>query len=280
MLLEVKKLNIQFHDQLHPQTVVSDVDLTLEEGEILGIVGESGSGKSMTAHAIAGLLSRHDMKKTGEILFAGKNLLICPRSELRAIQGKDISVIFQEPMTSLNPLLTIGEQVEEPLRIHTKDSPAERKEKALEMMRKVELPSPEELYRKYPHQLSGGMRQRVMIAAALITSPSLIIADEPTTALDVTIQAQILKLLKRINQKEGTGILFISHDLGVVRKLCDRVIVMNQGKAVEQGMVEEIFRNPTEAYTRKLLAAIPDRTTSLRQRNRGKQKSEKGEIEK
>ena len=148
------------------------------------------------------------------------------------------------------------------------------------MMRKVELPSPEELYRKYPHQLSGGMRQRVMIAAALITSPSLIIADEPTTALDVTIQAQILKLLKRINQKEGTGILFISHDLGVVRKLCDRVIVMNQGKAVEQGMVEEIFRNPTEAYTRKLLAAIPDRTTSLRQRNRGKQKSEKGEIEK
>ena len=148
------------------------------------------------------------------------------------------------------------------------------------MLRLVNVNEPEKRMKQYPYEFSGGMRQRVMIAAALITSPSLIIADEPTTALDVTIQAQILKLLKRINQKEGTGILFISHDLGVVRKLCDRVIVMNQGKAVEQGMVEEIFRNPTEAYTRKLLAAIPDRTTSLRQRNRGKQKSEKGEIEK
>lgn len=279
-LLEIKNLVIEFHDTVPPSKIVENLSFSMEKGEILGIVGESGSGKTQTALSVMGLLESHAKMLQGEILFGGKDILKCQEEELREIRGKEIGIVFQEPMTSLNPLLTIGEQVEEPLRIHTKDSPAERKEKALEMMRKVELPSPEELYRKYPHQLSGGMRQRVMIAAALITSPSLVIADEPTTALDVTIQAQILKLLKRINQKEGTGILFISHDLGVVRKLCDRVIVMNQGKAVEQGMVEEIFRNPTEAYTRKLLAAIPDRTTSLRQRNRGKQKSEKGEIEK
>ena len=279
-LLEIKNLVIEFHDTVPPSKIVENLSFSMEKGEILGIVGESGSGKTQTALSVMGLLESHAKMPQGEILFGGKDILKCQEEELREIRGKEIGIVFQEPMTSLNPLLTIGEQVEEALRIHTKDSPAERKEKALEMMRKVELPSPEELYRKYPHQLSGGMRQRVMIAAALITRPSLIIADEPTTALDVTIQAQILKLLKRINQKEGTGILFISHDLGVVRKLCDRVIVMNQGKAVEQGMVEEIFRNPTEAYTRKLLAAIPDRTTSLRQRNRGKQKSEKGEIEK
>ena len=257
MLLEVKKLNIQFHDQLHPQTVVSDVDLTLEEGEILGIVGESGSGKSMTAHAIAGLLSRHDMKKTGEILFAGKNLLICPRSELRAIQGKDISVIFQEPMTSLNPVKKIGWQVEEPLRIHTDLSKEERYRKAISMLADVELDDPERVYDQYPHELSGGMRQRVMIAAAMICIPKILIADEPTTALDVTIQAQIVELLKRINREKKTAILFISHDLSLVRQLCGRVLVMKNGYIVESGLTEEIFKNPKEEYTEKLIAAIP-----------------------
>lgn len=268
MLLEVKKLNIQFHDQLHPQTVVSDVDLTLEEGEILGIVGESGSGKSMTAHAIAGLLSRHDMKKTGEILFAGKNLLICPRSELRAIQGKDISVIFQEPMTSLNPVKKIGWQVGESLRIHTNLGKEEIKRQVLAMLEKVELKNPERVYEQYPNELSGGMRQRVMIASAMICSPRILIADEPTTALDVTIQAQIVKLLKRLNQTEKTAVLFISHDLSLVRSLCGKVIVMQSGKVVERGLVEEIFHQPKEEYTKLLVEAIPrcERGKSMRER--------------
>ncbi|MCI5585599.1 MAG: ABC transporter ATP-binding protein [Lachnospiraceae bacterium] len=268
MLLEVKKLNIQFHDQLHPQTVVSDVDLTLEEGEILGIVGESGSGKSMTAHAIAGLLSRHDMKKTGEILFAGKNLLTCPRSELRAIQGKDISVIFQEPMTSLNPVKKIGWQVGESLRIHTNLGREEIKRQVLAMLEKVELKNPERVYEQYPNELSGGMRQRVMIASAMICSPRILIADEPTTALDVTIQAQIVKLLKRLNQTEKTAVLFISHDLSLVRSLCGKVIVMQSGKVVERGLVEEIFHQPKEEYTKLLVEAIPrcERGKSMRER--------------
>lgn len=268
MLLEVKKLNIQFHDQLHPQTVVSDVDLTLEEGEILGIVGESGSGKSMTAHAIAGLLSRHDMKKTGEILFAGKNLLTCPRSELRAIQGKDISVIFQEPMTSLNPVKKIGWQVGESLKIHTNLGREEIKRQVLAMLEKVELKNPERVYEQYPNELSGGMRQRVMIASAMICSPRILIADEPTTALDVTIQAQIVKLLKRLNQTEKTAVLFISHDLSLVRSLCGKVIVMQSGKVVERGLVEEIFHQPKEEYTKLLVEAIPrcERGKSMRER--------------
>ncbi len=268
MLLEVKKLNIQFHDQLHPQTVVFDVDLTLEEGEILGIVGESGSGKSMTAHAIAGLLSRHDMKKTGEILFAGKNLLTCPRSELRAIQGKDISVIFQEPMTSLNPVKKIGWQVGESLRIHTNLGKEEIKRQVLAMLEKVELKNPERVYEQYPNELSGGMRQRVMIASAMICSPRILIADEPTTALDVTIQAQIVKLLKRLNQTEKTAVLFISHDLSLVRSLCGKVIVMQSGKVVERGLVEEIFHQPKEEYTKLLVEAIPrcERGKSMRER--------------
>ena len=268
MLLEVKKLNIQFHDQLHPQTVVSDVDLTLEEGEILGIVGESGSGKSMTGHASSGLLSRHDMKKTGEILFAGKNLLTCPRSELRAIQGKDISVIFQEPMTSLNPVKKIGWQVGESLRIHTNLGKEEIKRQVLAMLEKVELKNPERVYEQYPNELSGGMRQRVMIASAMICSPRILIADEPTTALDVTIQAQIVKLLKRLNQTEKTAVLFISHDLSLVRSLCGKVIVMQSGKVVERGLVEEIFHQPKEEYTKLLVEAIPrcERGKSMRER--------------
>ena len=257
LLLEVKDLNIEFHDHLIPETVVYDFDLELKAGEIVGLVGESGSGKSMSALAIAGLLSRRDMHKRGQILFDGLDLLTCERSKLRKIQGNEISMIFQEPMTSLNPVKRIGWQIEESLRIHTELNKEERYQKALEMMKDVELPDPERLYRQYPHELSGGMRQRVMIAAAMICNPRILIADEPTTALDVTIQAQIVELLKRMNREKQTSILFISHDLSLVKQLCERVLVMKGGYIVETGLTQEVFAHPKEEYTQRLIAAIP-----------------------
>ena len=257
LLLEVKDLNIEFHDHLIPETVVYDFDLELKAGEIVGLVGESGSGKSMSALAIAGLLSRRDMHKRGQILFDGLDLLTCERSKLRKIQGNEISMIFQEPMTSLNPVKRIGWQIEESLRIHTELNKEERYQKAIEMMKEVELPDPERLYRQYPHELSGGMRQRVMIAAAMICHPRILIADEPTTALDVTIQAQIVELLKRMNREKQTSILFISHDLSLVKQLCERVLVMKGGYIVETGLTQEVFAHPKEEYTQRLIAAIP-----------------------
>ena len=257
LLLEVKDLNIEFHDHLIPETVVYDFDLELKAGEIVGLVGESGSGKSMSALAIAGLLSRRDMHKRGQILFDGLDLLTCERSKLRKIQGNEISMIFQEPMTSLNPVKRIGWQIEESLRIHTEFNKEERYQKAIEMMKEVELPDPERLYRQYPHELSGGMRQRVMIAAAMICNPRILIADEPTTALDVTIQAQIVELLKRMNREKQTSILFISHDLSLVKQLCERVLVMKGGYIVETGPTQEVFAHPKEEYTQRLIAAIP-----------------------
>ena len=255
--MEVKDLNIEFHDHLIPETVVYDFDLELKAGEIVGLVGESGSGKSMSALAIAGLLSRRDMHKRGQILFDGLDLLTCERSKLRKIQGNEISMIFQEPMTSLNPVKRIGWQIEESLRIHTELNKEERYQKAIEMMKEVELPDPERLYRQYPHELSGGMRQRVMIAAAMICNPRILIADEPTTALDVTIQAQIVELLKRMNREKQTSILFISHDLSLVKQLCERVLVMKGGYIVETGLTQEVFAHPKEEYTQRLIAAIP-----------------------
>lgn len=258
MLLEIKHLNIEFHDHDAPESVVNDVNLHLEKGEIVGIVGESGSGKSMTAMAIAGLLRRHDMKKTGEILFEGKELLNASRSELRKYQGNDIGIIFQEPMTSLNPVKKIGWQVEESLRIHRPAmSKEERYKRAIESLSDVELPEPEKVYRKYPHELSGGMRQRVMIASAMICEPKLLIADEPTTALDVTIQLQIVKLLQKLNREKNTSVLFISHDLSLVKRLCKRIIVMNKGNVVETGDTDDIFYHPKEEYTKQLIQAIP-----------------------
>ena len=257
LLLEVKDLNIEFHDHLIPETVVYDFDLELKAGEIVGLVGESGSGKSMSALAIAGLLSRRDMHKRGQILFDGLDLLTCERSKIRKIQGNEISMIFQEPMTSLNPVKRIGWQIEESLRIHTELNKEERYQKAIEMMKEVELPDPERLYRQYPHELSGGMRQRVMIAAAMICNPRILIADEPTTALDVTIQAQIVELLKRMNREKQTSILFISHDLSLVKQLCERVLVMKGGYIVETGLTQEVFAHPKEEYTQRLIAAIP-----------------------
>lgn len=256
-LLKVTDLNIEFHDHLIPETVVHDFDLSLREGEIVGLVGESGSGKSMSALAIAGLLNRHDMQKRGEILFEGENLLTCSRKVLRKIQGNDISVIFQEPMTSLNPVKRIGWQVEEPLRLHTDLDRSKRRERALRMLADAELSDPERVYRQYPHELSGGMRQRVMIAAAMICNPRILIADEPTTALDVTVQAQIVALLKRLNKEKGTAILFISHDLSLIRRVCQRVLVMKEGYIVESGGVEQVFNHPEGEYTRQLIEAIP-----------------------
>lgn len=257
-ILEVEDLNIRIFDKEKPDTVVYDFDLTMEEGEIVGLVGESGSGKSMSALAIAGLLNRHDMDKRGKIMFEGTNLLTCPRDELRSHQGKDIGIIFQEPMTSLNPVKKIGWQVEENLRIHTDLSPEERKARVLKALKDVEMSDPERVYDSYPHQLSGGMRQRVMIASAMICNPRLLIADEPSTALDVSVQAQILNLLKRLNKNNNTAILFISHDLSLIRRICKRVLVMKGGYVVETGDTEKIFNNPEHEYTKKLIAAIPN----------------------
>ena len=256
-LLEVNNLSIEFFDHELPEHVVKDFDLILNSGDRIGIVGESGSGKSMSALAIAGLLNRHDMEKRGEILFDGKNLLTLKRRELRQYQGKDIAMIFQEPMTSLNPVKKIGWQVEESLRLHTTLSKEERKKKAIEILSEVELSNPEAVYNMYPHELSGGMRQRVMIAAAMICEPKILIADEPTTALDVTTQEQIIELMKQLNEQKGTAILFISHDLSLVETLCNQVIVMKDGEIVESGSTKEIFEAPKQQYTKDLLAAIP-----------------------
>ena len=257
MMLDVQNLSVVFTDRGEPFTAVDRFSLRMERGEIVGIVGESGSGKSMTAHALMGLIRRSEVTVSGSAVFEGTDLLSLSRSELRQVQGRDLSIIFQEPMTSLNPTMRIGRQVEESLYIHEKLSRAERRTKALDAMALAGLPDPEAVYGRYPHQLSGGMRQRVMIAAALVLRPRLLIADEPTTALDVTIQAQILETLKEINRREGTAVLFISHDLGVVRALCSRVVVMKSGRIVESGPADEVFCHPREDYTKLLISSRP-----------------------
>ena len=257
-ILEVRHLHLEFHDHGRPEVAVDDLNLTLRRGQIVGLVGESGSGKSMTALAIAGLLKRHALTIGGEILFDGIDLLHCDRRTLRRYQGDEIAMIFQEPMTSLDPLQRIGKQVEEALRIHHPELSAdERRTAALQAMEAAGLAQSAQVYRMYPHELSGGMRQRVMIAAAIVSAPQVLIADEPTTALDVTIQAQIIDLLRRINRERGTAIVFISHDLSLVRQLCHEVLVLRRGEVVEAGEADELFRNPQHAYTRALIDAIP-----------------------
>ncbi len=258
-MLDIKNLTIHFHSAPPDHNAVKGISLHMDKGEIVGLVGESGSGKTVTALTIAGLINGRMASFGGDITFNGEDTMHMSSAEIRKIRGKDISIVFQEPMNSLNPVLKIGPQVEESLRIHTDLSPEERKKRALRAMEDVELPNPEECYEKYPHQMSGGQLQRVMIAAAMISNPALLIADEPTTALDVTIQAQIIELLKRLNKEHGMGILFISHNLNVVRKLCTRVAVMRRGEIVEEGNVEDIFHNPQHEYTQKLIAAIPTR---------------------
>jgi peptide/nickel transport system ATP-binding protein len=256
-MLEIRDLHVKFHSR--SREAVAGVSLTIRDGEILGLVGESGSGKSVTAMSVAGLLPRRLCACSGQILLDGTELLHADRAALRKVQGKDIGVVFQEPMSAMDPLMRVGVQVEEALRIHTDLSRAERRKQALEALAAVELPNPAAIYEKYPHELSGGMLQRAMIAAAIISRPRLLLLDEPTTALDVTIQAQILELLKKLNQSSGISMLFISHNLHVVRKLCAHVAVMQRGLLVEEGLTDEVFHNPQDAYTRRLIAAIPTR---------------------
>ena len=256
-MLEIRDLHVKFHNR--DREVVAGISLAIRDGEIMGLVGESGSGKSVTAMSIAGLLPRKQCDLSGDILLDGEDLLHAPRSALRQIHGRKIGVVFQEPMSAMDPLMRVGEQVGEVLRIHTKLTPAQRKEKVLEVLAAVELPDPEGVYDKYPHELSGGMLQRAMIAAAIVIHPSLLLLDEPTTALDVTIQAQILELLKKLNAEKGISMLFISHNLNVVRKLCKRVAVMQRGELVESGDTDDVFFHPQHPYTKRLIEAIPTR---------------------
>ena len=256
-MLEIRDLHVKFH--VRSREAVAGVSLTIQDGEILGLVGESGSGKSVTAMSVAGLLPRRQCDYSGQVLLDGVDLLHAPRAELRKVQGKDIGVVFQEPQSCMDPLMKIGSQVEEVLSLHTHMDRAERRKLALEALAAVELPDPEAVYEKYPHQLSGGMCQRAMIAAAIVARPKLLLLDEPTTALDVTIQAQIRELLKKLNRETGMSMLFISHNLAVVRKLCARVAVMQRGVLVEEGDTDQVFLHPREDYTKRLIAAIPTR---------------------
>ncbi|ANU16600.1 peptide ABC transporter ATP-binding protein [Planococcus maritimus] len=259
-ILDVKGLRTSFFTDDGEVPAVDNVDFHIRQGEVLGIVGESGCGKSVTSLSIMGLVPSPPGKiVSGEILFQDKDLTKLSDKEMRQIRGDDIAMIFQEPMTSLNPLFTIGNQLREALKIHKKDwSKSQIQERAVEMMKLVGLPRAEALLNEYPHQLSGGMRQRVMIAMALLCDPKVLIADEPTTALDVTIQAQILKLIKNLNERLDTAVLLITHDLGVVAETCERVVVMYAGKVVEEGPVHTIFNDPQHPYTRGLLESVPD----------------------
>ena len=256
-LLDVRELCVHFHGS--NRNAVDRIGLRIRPGERMGLVGESGSGKTVTAMAISGLIERNKTDITGEVFFDGNDLLSCSRARLRDVQGPGIGVVFQEPMTSLNPLMRVGRQVEEVLRLPTDKTPAECRALALEALELVGLPDPEGTYKKFPHQLSGGQRQRACIAAACVIHPKLLICDEPTTALDVTVQAQIMQLLRGLSEEFGTAILLISHDLSVVRRLCDSTAVMYRGHIVEEGRVEDIFERPQDEYTRRLIAAIPKR---------------------
>ncbi len=264
-MLEVRDLKTYFftHDGTVP--AVDGVSFHLDYGETLGLVGESGCGKSVTAMSIMRLVATPPGRIAGgDILFNGESLLRKSDAHMRSIRGNDIAMIFQEPMTSLNPVYTVGNQITEAIQLHQGVGAREAMEQAIEMLRKVGIPLPERRVREYPHQLSGGMRQRVMIAMALSCHPSLLIADEPTTALDVTIQAQILDLMRKLKAETSSAILLITHDLGVVAEMCDRVAVMYAGKIVEQATVDDLFFDPQHPYTRGLLNSIPRLTTSGR----------------
>ncbi|MBO8178099.1 MAG: ABC transporter ATP-binding protein [Bacillus sp. (in: Bacteria)] len=261
-ILEVKDLNISFHTFAGEVKAIRGVNFDLYKGETLAIVGESGSGKSVTTKSIMRLLPEHNSEiKGGQILFEGKDLAKASEKEMQKIRGKDISMIFQDPMTSLNPTMTVGKQIMEPLLKHQKLSKAEAKQRAIELLKLVGIPKPEIRFKQYPHQFSGGMRQRVVIAIALACNPKILIADEPTTALDVTIQAQILDLMKDLQKKIDTSIIFITHDLGVVANVADRVAVMYGGRIVEIGTVDEIFYNPKHPYTWGLISSMPSLDT-------------------
>ena len=264
-VLSVENLTVKLPDHADRLNAIEEVSFDVRPNEILCVVGESGSGKSVTAHTVMGLLPPKQLKPTaGRILLQDENLFEKSELELREMRGAKMSMIFQEPMTALNPVVTVGDQIEEVLRIHRPSNPKERARLCNEVMEAVNLPEPEKLRKSYPHQLSGGQRQRIMIAAALILEPFLLIADEPTTALDVTTQAQILRLIRDIQAKHDTGVLFITHDFGVVAEIADRVVVMQDGRIVEVGETHELLRNPQESYTRMLISSVPSLTPKAR----------------
>ncbi|MFM9277413.1 ABC transporter ATP-binding protein [Paenibacillus jiagnxiensis] len=256
-LLEVKNLRTSFRTREGVIPAVNRVSFQVGRGETLCIVGESGSGKSVTSLSIIGLLDSPGKEVTGEILLKGRNLLELNKSEMRKVRGSEISMIFQEPMTSLNPVFTIGSQISESLRAHAGLSRNEAKLRSIELLRIVGIPSPEKVIHYFPHQLSGGMRQRVMIASALSCHPGLLIADEPTTALDVTVQAQILKVIKELSGTLDMGVILITHDLGIVAEMADRVLVMYAGEIVEEAAVGELFDRPLHPYTSGLMRSLP-----------------------
>lgn len=256
-LLTVHNLKTSFFTRSGEVQSVRGVSFTVSEGEMVGIVGESGSGKSITAKSIIGLIQPPGRIIDGEVRLQGENILEMTEEQLRSIRGNRIAMIFQDPMTSLNPVLRIGKQLTEVIQRHQKLSKAEARQRAIELLRQVGIPSPEQRIDQYPHEFSGGMRQRVMIAMALSCNPELLIADEPTTALDVTIQAQILTLMKKLRDTTGTSILLITHDLGVVAQVCTRVIVMYGGLIMEEGAVIDIFESPQHPYTQGLMRSLP-----------------------
>ncbi|MGD8189124.1 ABC transporter ATP-binding protein [Brevibacillus ginsengisoli] len=257
-ILEVKDLHVSFHTYAGEVKAVRGVNFHVNRGEAVAIVGESGCGKSVTAQSLMKLIPMPpgDIKK-GQIIFNGQDLVKKSNKEMESIRGKDIGMIFQDPMTSLNPTMTIGNQIMEGLIKHQKMSKSAARQRSIELLEIVGIPQPEKRITQYPHEFSGGMRQRAMIAISLACSPKLLIADEPTTALDVTIQAQILELMKDLQKKMGTSIIMITHDLGVVAEMCERVIVMYAGKVIETGTVDEVFYNPQHPYTKGLLRSVP-----------------------
>ncbi len=259
-LLEVENLHTSFFTQAGEVKAVNGISFSLDKGKVLGIVGESGSGKSVTAYSIMQILSHPGKIVDGSIRFDGEELVGKPEKFMRRIRGNKISIIFQDPMTSLNPVYTIGNQMMEAILLHTNRNRKEAKARAIEMLSLVNVNDPEKRMKQYPHQLSGGMRQRVMIAMALACEPDILIADEPTTALDVTIQAQILELMQKLQKELGMAIIMITHDLGVVAQLCDEIIVMYGGRICESGSADEIFYHPMHEYTKGLMRSIPSGT--------------------
>ena len=256
-LLEVRDLSVEFETLRGPLKAIDRVSFDVAPGETLCLVGESGCGKSITSLALMGLLPSNGKIPSGEIIFDGKSLLGLPERERRKLRGADVAMIFQDPMSSLNPCYTVGEQILETIQAHEGGTRGSRRDRALELLRQVGIPAPEERLNAYPHQLSGGMSQRVMIAMAIACRPKLLIADEPTTALDVTIQAQILDLLRNLQKDRGMSLILITHDLGVVAEMADRVVVMYAGQIVETGNAREVIENPRHPYTRSLLNSLP-----------------------
>ncbi|MGL4368362.1 MAG: ABC transporter ATP-binding protein, partial [Spirochaetota bacterium] len=256
-LLSIEDLTIRFTTPSRSALAVRNLSLSVDKGETLGIVGESGCGKTMTAYAILRLVKKPGEITSGRILYNGKDLLALPENELRAVRGKEIAMIFQEPMTSLNPVFKVGDQIAETIQLHLGKSKNESRQRAVELLTLAGIPDPRKRINSYPHELSGGMRQRVMIAMALSADPSMLIADEPTTALDVTIQAQILDLLLNIQQQRNMSLIFISHDLGVISNVADRIAIMYAGEICETGSAKDIFTNPLHPYTIGLFEAVP-----------------------